>query len=63
MFKMNALIPELIVADLRRSLRFYCDVVGSGWGFAALCRRPGREIRFTQNGGSGLAPRCDVTET
>ncbi|MHC2144623.1 bleomycin resistance protein [Pseudomonas sp. 210_17 TE3656] len=28
MFKMNALVPELIVSDLRQSLRFYCDVLG-----------------------------------
>lgn len=28
MFKMNALVPELIVSDLTQSLRFYCDVLG-----------------------------------
>lgn len=28
MFKMNALVPELIVSDLRKSLSFYCDVLG-----------------------------------
>jgi catechol 2,3-dioxygenase-like lactoylglutathione lyase family enzyme len=28
MFKMNALVPELIVSDLAQSLRFYCDVLG-----------------------------------
>ena len=28
MFKMNALVPELIVSDLTQSLRFYCEVLG-----------------------------------
>lgn len=28
MFKMNALVPELIVSDLQQSLSFYCDVLG-----------------------------------
>ncbi len=28
MFKMNALVPELIVSDLGQSLRFYCEVLG-----------------------------------
>ncbi|MNE19315.1 Glyoxalase-like domain protein [compost metagenome] len=28
MFKMNALVPELIVSDLAQSLRFYCGVLG-----------------------------------
>lgn len=28
MFKINALVPELIVTNLQQSLLFYCDVLG-----------------------------------
>ncbi|MBM3112785.1 VOC family protein [Pseudomonas sp. P66] len=28
MFKMNALVPEMIVSELSHSLRFYCEVLG-----------------------------------
>ncbi|KJK14414.1 MULTISPECIES: VOC family protein [Pseudomonas] len=50
MFKMNALVPELIVSDLQRSLKFYCDI----GGFALEYQRPEDKFAFLSRGNSQI---------
>jgi len=50
MFKINALVPELIVSDLKRSLRFYCDVLG----FKLEYDRPEEKFAFLSFGASQI---------
>lgn len=50
MLKMNALVPELIVADLTRSLHFYCEVLG----FAIEYQRREDDFAFLSFGDSQL---------
>lgn len=48
--KLNALIPELIVSDLKRSLYFYCDVLG----FTVEYDRPEDSFAFLSFGRSQI---------
>ncbi|MFS2125657.1 bleomycin resistance protein [Pseudomonas sp. Pseusp97] len=50
MLKMNALVPELIVANLPRSLHFYCEVLG----FSIEYQRPEDDFAFLSFGDSQL---------
>lgn len=50
MFKLNPLVPELIVSDLPRSLAFYCGVLG----FKIEYDRPEEHFAFLSFGGSQL---------
>ncbi|MDD1017048.1 bleomycin resistance protein [Pseudomonas rubra] len=50
MFTMNALVPELIVSDLQRSLAFYCDIAG----FSLEYQRPEDKFAFLSFGQSQL---------
>lgn len=55
MLKMNALVPELIVADLTRSLHFYCEVLG----FAIEYQRREDDFAFLSFGDSQLMVEQD----
>ena len=48
--KMNALVPEMIVSDLQRSLAFYCHVLG----FQVEYERPEHKFAFLSFQGSQL---------
>lgn len=48
--EINALVPELAVSDCRRSLAFYCDVLG----FAIAYERPEEGFAFLTLGGTQL---------
>ncbi|AUG41860.1 MULTISPECIES: bleomycin resistance protein [Pseudomonas] len=50
MFKLNALVPELIVSDLQQSLYFYCDVLG----FRVEYDRPEDKFAFLSFGNSQI---------
>lgn len=50
LFKLNPLVPELIVSDLPRSLAFYCGVLG----FKIEYDRPEEHFAFLSFGGSQL---------
>lgn len=50
MFKMNALVPELIVSDLSKSLAFYCEVAG----FAIEYDRPEDKFAYLSFGQSQI---------
>lgn len=50
MFKLNALVPELIVSDLQQSLYFYCDVLG----FKLEYDRPEDKFAFLSFGRSQI---------
>jgi len=50
MFTMNALVPELIVSDLQRSLQFYCSTAG----FTLEYQRPEDKFAFLSFGQSQL---------
>lgn len=50
MFKLNALVPELIVSDLEQSLHFYCEVLG----FTLEYDRPEDKFAFLSFGKSQL---------
>ncbi|TLP69537.1 VOC family protein [Pseudomonas nitroreducens] len=50
MLNMNALVPELIVADLTKSLHFYCEVLG----FAIEYQRREDDFAFLSFGDSQL---------
>lgn len=48
MLVMNRLVPEMIVSDLARSLRFYCEVLG----FRIEYQRPEHHFAFLSFHGS-----------
>ena len=48
--KMNALVPEMIVSDVQRSLAFYCQVLG----FQVEYERPEHKFAFLSFQGSQL---------
>ncbi len=50
LFKLNPLVPELIVSDLPRSLAFYCGVIG----FKIEYDRPEEHFALLSFGGSQL---------
>ncbi|WP_347900685.1 VOC family protein [Pseudomonas purpurea] len=50
MFKMNALVPELIVSDLAKSLAFYCQVAG----FSIEYERPEDKFAYLSFGQSQI---------
>ena len=58
MFKLNPLVPELIVSDLPRSLAFYCGVLG----FKIEYDRPEEHFAFLSFGGSQLMLEQDDLE-
>lgn len=58
MFKMNALVPELIVSDLKQSLRFYCEVLG----FRIEYERPEDNFAYLSFGESQLMLEQDYRE-
>ena len=58
MVVMNALVPELIVADLARSLHFYCEVLG----FTVEYQRPEHLFAFLSFHGSQLMLEQDDHE-
>ena len=49
-FKSNSLVPELSVVDIKRSLHFYCDVLG----FEVEFERPEERFAFLSFHGSQL---------
>lgn len=50
MVETNALVPELIVSDIERSLAFYCGILG----FKVEYERPEDQFAFLSFGGSQL---------
>lgn len=57
-FIYNALVPELLVSDLARSLVFYCEVLG----FVVEYERPENEFAFLSFYGSQLMLEQDEIE-
>jgi len=58
MLVMNRLVPEMIVSDLARSLRFYCEVLG----FRIEYQRPEHHFAFLSFHGSQLMLEQDDLE-
>ena len=58
MLVMNPLVPEMIVSDLARSLRFYCEVLG----FRIEYQRPEHHFAFLSFHGSQLMLEQDDLE-
>lgn len=50
MLNFNAVVPELAVTDWRKSLAFYCDVLG----FEVVYSRPGEGFAFLRHGEAQL---------
>ena len=60
MLVMNRLVPEMIVSDLARSLRFYCEVLG----FRIEYQRPEHHFAFLSfHGGQLMLEQDDLEES